>query len=296
MNRHVPVLLREVLANMPPARPGRPFLAADGTLGGGGHTAGILETDRGHHVTASDLDEEAIAAAQKRFARELKAGRLQLFHGSFTDLPEAPGDGYDMILADLGYSSNQLEDPTYGMSFQVDGPLDMRLSRPPEGPTAWDILSDAPLPWLTSTLRSYGEMPGAERLAKKLREAVDSGQVVNSTLSLARWAEKNSPSGRGRGKGRIHPATTLFQALRIAVNDELRTLDQFLQSAILKLRVGGRLMIITFHSLEDRIVKQACAESDELVAVTSKPVTPQEDEIDGNPRARSAKLRVYERA
>jgi 16S rRNA (cytosine1402-N4)-methyltransferase len=294
-NIHVPVLLQEVLESLDnfvvtKSKQGAVFVA-DCTLGGGGHTAAILQRFKSAHITAMDFDEKAVLAAKARFKTEAANNRIRIVHDSFINLPSSPDDhGYHCILADLGYSSNQLVDQEVGMSFQVDGPLDMRLSRPASGPTAWNLICDAPAPWFASVLKDYGEIPSSARIAKKIQDAARHGEITNSTVSLARWVEKNCPF---LGTKTRHAATTLFQALRIAVNDELRALDQFIDAAILNLRPGGLLMIITFHSLEDRIVKKLCQSSDRLRSATKKPVEPSTEETKINPRSRSAKLRIY---
>jgi 16S rRNA (cytosine1402-N4)-methyltransferase len=292
MNGHVPVLLKEVLQWLPPADgPGAHY--ADGTLGGGGHTAAIMEARPGATLTACDVDGSAIERAQLRFATEIGTGRLHLHHGAFSTLPEV-GEGYDAILADLGYSSIQLSDASYGLSFQTEGPLDMRLKRPSHGPTAWDIVHGAPVTTLASIFRDYGEVDGANRMAARIQEAARRGEITDSTASLAGWVEKNAGGGHSHGARRIHPATKIFQALRIAVNDEMRELDRFLKTAILKLKPRGRLLVITFHSLEDRMVKRL-KDAPGVRALTKKALEPTDAEIEGNPRSRSAKLRVLER-
>ncbi len=299
MNRHVPVLLEQTLQAIEPLLGNRPqTYFADVTFGGGGHTGAILRRFPFCHVLACDKDQTAFEKAKSAFASELADDRLRFFHGNFKELPDNPWSppetsaGWDGILADLGYSSNQLEDSDYGMSFQTDGPLDMRLSRPPEGLSAWDILNTASAEQLTNLLKSYGEMSGAHRLAPQIQEAISKGDITDSTLSLARWMEKKFPR---HGSGSIHPATLVFQALRIATNDELRSLDHLLRNAILKLRPGGRLLVITFHSLEDRIVKHVCGQSQSMKVVSRKPFTADDAEIRQNPRSRSAKLRVYQK-
>jgi 16S rRNA (cytosine1402-N4)-methyltransferase len=177
------------------------------------------------------------------------------------------------------------------MSFAVDAPLDMRLSR--QGKTAWDLINEASDQELGDILKAYGEMPGAHSIARRVRDAVSRGEVTNSTASLAHFLER---AGAGRGRSKIHPATLVFQALRIAVNDELRVLDHFLDGVKLRLSHRGRLAVITFHSLEDRVVKRwAARHASAIDQVTRKPVTAGPEETKANPRARSAKLRVYAR-
>jgi len=292
-NKHIPVLLNEVLNAIQPLleRHQSPILIADGTLGGGGHTEALLKLSPKINVLGCDIDETAIDLVENRLASFVENKNLDFFHGSFVDIPENE-NGYDGILVDLGYSSNQLENPDYGMSFMKEGPLDMRLSRPATGPTAWDLLNTAPENWLVEVFKSYGEIQIARKLVAAMRQDISNGTITDSTRSFAGWLEKKFPS---LGRGHIHPATTVFQALRIATNDELRVLDRFLKTAILKLRKGGRLLVITFHSLEDRIVKQNCQKAGSLKAVYSKAIAASDEEIRMNPRSRSAKLRVYER-
>lgn len=295
-NRHIPVLLDEVLAAFEPISQG---VLVDCTLGGAGHTAALLERFPGLRVLGCDQDPAAIAVAQVRLAAQVAARRLEFFTGNFSQLVDdeslpkfQPGFAppWQGALLDLGYSSNQLESAEYGMSFLVDGPLDMRLSR--KGVSAWEFLKENSVQELSDIFKAYGEIPGAHRLAQRIKDAILSGELHDSTLSLAAFIERISGP---RHKHKIHPATLLFQALRIAVNDELRTLDHFLEGVILKTSKGGRIAVITFHSLEDRLVKRwGQKNASRLRAVTKKPVTASEEEVRRNPRSRSAKLRVYE--
>ncbi len=303
-NVHIPVLLEETLEGLAPALARPPATMVDGTLGGAGHTSAVLTRFRSARVLACDWDEGALASARSRLGEFVKSGRLEFFHGNFARLaeynatmPPAFAPPWSAILLDLGYSSNQLENPEYGMSFQGEAPLDMRLARPPQGASAWELLQESTASELADILYAYGEIHESRRLARKIAEAVRSGEVSNSTKSLASFLERIAKRCAGRGKAdAIHPATLVFQALRIAVNDELRNLDHFLEDAILKLKAGGRIAVITFHSLEDRVVKRwGQRNSARLSAVTRKPVTAGPAEIRSNPRSRSAKLRLYER-
>ncbi len=283
---------------------GRRFL--DVTLGGGGHSEAMLS--RGAHVVALDQDPVAIAHATSRlrgFAQNFCALR-----GNFRDFPEMLteiGVGkFDGILADLGISSRQLDDPAKGFSFQHDGPLDLRMN--PDGPQpAHELVNSLPEEDLWRILIDYGEEPHARRIARAIvkRRAV---KPILTTLDLA-----DIVSGVCPRKGHRHPATLTFQALRIAVNDEMGALVDFLDAAPKWLKPGGRLAIISFHSLEDRLVKRAfqrlsAREVDRpewpaprpnpdycLQVITRKPVEPGEAEIKANPRSRSARLRVAER-
>lgn len=295
-NRHISVLLNESIEAFSNIAAGG--VIVDCTLGGAGHTRALLERYPQARVLGCDLDINAIEAARKSLAHFVSAGRLEFYHGSFASLidaeslPEGFRPPWMGILMDLGYSSNQLESEEYGMSFSLDAPIDMRLSRPPKGETAWQLMIESTAQELGDILKAYGEMQGAHRLARRIREGVESGRIENSTASLADFVDK--ASGK-RKKDAIHPATLVFQALRIAVNDELRALDHFLEGAIPKLSKSGHIAVISFHSLEDGIVKGwGKKHATRLRAMTKKPVMAQQDELKLNPRARSAKLRVYE--
>lgn len=303
-NVHIPVLLEETLEGLRPALTRPSATMVDGTLGGAGHTSAVLARFQSTRVLACDWDEGALASARLRLENHVKSGRLDFFHGNFariaeknTVLPPAFAPPWDAILLDLGYSSNQLENPAYGMSFREEAPLDMRLARPAQGATAWELLRESAEGELADILYAYGEIHGSRRLARKIKEAMRSGEIADSTKSLASFLERIGEGGAGRKKAdAIHPATLVFQALRIAVNDELRNLDHFLEDAILRLKAGGRIAVITFHSLEDRVVKRwGRRNGASLSAVTRKPVTANPTEARSNPRSRSAKLRLYER-
>lgn len=300
---HHPVLLHEIMDYLQPA-PGRRFL--DCTLGGGGHSEALLE--RGAHVVALDQDPVAIAHATSRlrgFAQQFCALR-----GNFRDFPEMLGEiglgKFDGILADLGISSRQLDDPGKGFSFQHDGPLDLRMN-PDALVSAADLVNDMPVEELQRILIEYGEEPNARRIARAIVQR-RAGKAITTTLQLAEIIASVCPR-----KGHKHPATLTFQALRIAVNDELGALVDFLEAAPQWLKPGGKLAIMSFHSLEDRLVKRAfqrysAPEIDRpewpapkpnpdfcLKVLTRKPVEPSEAEIKHNPRSRSARLRVAER-
>ncbi|MEW6056713.1 MAG: 16S rRNA (cytosine(1402)-N(4))-methyltransferase RsmH [Bdellovibrionota bacterium] len=306
-NRHVPVLLAEVLQAFKPLERQDQATLVDGTLGGGGHTVALLKAYPGLKILGCDADASAIAGVQERAKEFVEQNRLSFFHGNFSRLIaeeslskfqnefSPPWSG---LLLDLGYSSNQLEDPIYGMSFSKDGPLDMRLMRDSEKlstgeSTAWTILTESSDQELGDILKAYGEIPAAHKLAAQISEAISIGKVKNSTLSLAQFLERARPK---RHKHDIHPATLVFQALRIATNDELRVLDHFLEGVILKLKGSAVIAIITFHSLEDRLVKRwGQRHKGVLNALTKKPVVAGAEETAANPRSRSAKLRVYEK-
>ncbi len=294
---HVPVLFNEVMQALRP-RPGGRYL--DCTLGGGGHTAGLLAASAPDGIVlATDADATAIARASARFSTDrliLRQCWLDAVPALAMELGVTPFDG---ILADLGLSSDQLEDPTRGFSFMREGPLDMRFDTH-TGISAAEWLQHTNLPTLIRVLREYGEVPRAEVVARAIWQA----RPIRTTTQLREVVQAVM---RHRNT-RIHPATLVFQALRIAVNDELQRLARALPRLIALLREGGRLAVISFHSLEDRIVKQCFkasatgaatdAHSEPLPAtrlITRRPITATEAEVAHNPRARSARLRVVER-
>ena len=300
---HEPVLMREVLEFLRPA-PG--MIVMDATLGGGGHSEAILQA--GANLVALDQDPVAIAHATARLRGY--ASRFCALRGNFRHFPELLSEigvtQFDSILADIGVSSRQLDDASKGFSFMHDGPLDLRMN--PDGPlTAADLVNTLPEAELIRILLEYGEEPQARRMARAMVQSRASNPI-QTTLQLAAVIEKVCPR-----KGPRHPATLAFQALRIAVNDELAALQDFLRHAPKWLKPGGRLAIISFHSLEDRIVKRAFQHHAQefvdrpewpeprpnpdfcLRVLTRKPVEADEDEIKRNPRSRSARLRVTER-
>lgn len=300
---HEPVLMREVLAFL---RPSPGMFAMDATLGGGGHSEAILQA--GANLVALDQDPVAIAHATARLRGY--ASRFCALRGNFRHFPELLSEigvtQFDAILADIGVSSRQLDDASKGFSFMQDGPLDLRMN--PDGPlTAADLVNTLPEAELIRILLEYGEEPQARRMARAIVQSRASNPI-QTTLHLAAVIEKVCPR-----KGPRHPATLAFQALRIAVNDELAALQDFLRHAPKWLKPGGRLAIISFHSLEDRIVKRAFQHHAQefidrpewpeprrnpdhcLQVLTRKPVEAAEDEVKRNPRARSARLRVAER-
>ncbi|MBM3270786.1 MAG: 16S rRNA (cytosine(1402)-N(4))-methyltransferase RsmH [Candidatus Sericytochromatia bacterium] len=298
---HVPVLLAEVMALLRP-KPGERVL--DGTVGLGGHAARLLaEVSPEGTLYAVDRDPDALSAAQ----RILRAtgGAFVLIHDSFDraltrpDLPPL-----DKILLDLGVSSMQLDRPERGFSFSRPGPLDMRMD-PTQGRTAADVVNTAPEEELSRIFSAYGEEPRARRVAREIVKR----RPFETTEQLARAVA----AAAGRNPSGAHPATRVFQALRIAVNDELGALERALPAALDKLVPGGRLAVITFHSLEDRLVKRfirgeakgcvcpprlpacACGRAPRVRDLTPRPIVPSEAELGANPRSRSAKLRGAER-
>jgi 16S rRNA (cytosine1402-N4)-methyltransferase len=294
---HVPVLLAEVLAGLAPRSGG---VYVDGTVGGGGHAAAILEASAPDgRLLGIDADPAALAAATARLASF--GARATLIHGNFRDLGRlARAHGFDPIdglLLDLGVSSHQLDTPGRGFSFAVDAPLDMRLD-PTGGDTAADLVNETPEDELADLIYRYGEERGSRRIARLIAEA-RRRRPIATTSELAELVAR----ALGGRRGKIHPATRTFQALRIAVNRELESLERALPQAIDLLAPGGRVAVISFHSLEDRIVKLFFrAESGyggerpaRLQIITKKPIEATEAEARANPRSRSAKLRVAEK-
>jgi 16S rRNA (cytosine1402-N4)-methyltransferase len=306
---HTPVLAEEVVTILSP-RPGG--LQIDGTLGGGGHTERILEASNPDgRVLGLDADPAAIARVRARLTRF--GDRLVLRQANFRELADvAPSAGFgavDGLLLDLGLSSFQLADAGRGFGFRTAGPLDMRFD-PTRGVTAWEMLATLDADELAALFRRYGEEPHAMRIARSIvRERAVTPIATADRLA----AVVASTVLETRGPHRIHPATRVFQALRIAVNDELGALETVLSAAMDLLRPGGRLVVLSYHSLEDRIVKRfvaaerkgcvcprevpicVCGRVPRLRAVGRQPVMPTELEVSVNPRARSARLRAAER-
>jgi 16S rRNA (cytosine1402-N4)-methyltransferase len=302
---HEPVLAREVVDVLRPA-PGK--LLLDGTLGGGGHSLLLLE--RGARVIGVDKDPRALAAAQARLARFGEAFRA--VRADFRDAKNvlaALGLGaVDGAVVDLGVSSPQLDDPERGFSFSRPGPLDMRMGA--EGEPLRDLLRRIDERELARILREYGEEPFARPVARAMKRAVEAGEPLD-TARLAEIVAAAIP--RRAWPRRIHPATRTFQALRIAVNDELGALAAWLESLPAILAPGGRAAAIAFHSLEDRMVKErfraltractcppdlpvcACGAQASFAPVTRKPIVASDEEVARNARARSARLRAVEK-
>ncbi|HEY5550056.1 MAG TPA: 16S rRNA (cytosine(1402)-N(4))-methyltransferase RsmH [Candidatus Saccharimonadales bacterium] len=292
MPNHQPVLLKEVLQYLQP-KPGESCL--DVTAGYGGHAQAILgRTGSPEKSVLVDRDSQAVKDLKSRFAGQ----KIKIVHRDFWSASRelaSEGRRFDMILADLGVSSPHLESASRGFSLKVPGPLDMRMDRRQQL-TAGQIVNSASEAELAGIFSEYGEEPKARQIAKRIVSA----RPLKSTDQLAAIATKAWPLhyGRGKtGKSRIHPATRIFQALRIAVNDELAQLEQSLPIWLELLAPGGRLAVISFHSLEDRLVKRFLAEQaakygGELEVLTKKPQVATNDEVVLNPRARSAKLRA----
>ncbi|MBW4540891.1 MAG: 16S rRNA (cytosine(1402)-N(4))-methyltransferase RsmH [Myxacorys chilensis ATA2-1-KO14] len=278
---HVPVLSREVIDGLA-IHAGGHYL--DATVGGGGHAELILSAAE-VQVTALDQDENAIAAAQSKLQRF--GDRVQFHQSNFATF--APGElKFDGILADLGVSSAQFDIAERGFSFRHEAPLDMRMDQRQEL-TAAEVVNHSDESELANIFYVYGE----ERLSRRIAKQIVERRPFTTTTALADEIAHSVP--KQYRYGRIHPATRSFQALRIFVNRELEVLETFIETAPQWLAPGGRLAIISFHSLEDRIVKHRLKESPFLKVLTKKPIVPQEDERRENPRSRSAKLRIAER-
>lgn len=279
---HLPVLSREVLAGLA-VRPGGCYL--DATVGGGGHSRMILAAAPDVRVTAIDQDEEAMSAARRNLVEY--EGQVDFIHTNFANY-QFPKDKFDGIIADLGVSSHHLDSPERGFSFRHDAGLDMRMDRR-QSLTAADVVNEWDEAELADVFFKYGE----ERLSRRIARRILERRPFSTTGELA-FAIASSVPAKYR-HGRIHPATRVFQALRIVVNDELQSLETFIAQAPQALVPGGRIAIISFHSLEDRLVKHGLRNSPLLRVLTKKPIEAQEDEIVNNPRSRSAKLRIAER-
>jgi len=284
----------------------------DATLGLGGHTEAILSASETVSVLGIDQDRAAIAIATKRLERF--GGRIAIEHGNFSEIRsiiERSGFGRpDAIIADLGVSSLQFDDAERGFSFRFDAPLDMRMDPGSGGRTAAELLAETEETEIANIIYRYGEERFSRRIARRIIERNKAGDPVTTTKQLAELVER---SVRRNPKDKIHPATRTFQALRIAVNEELDVLGRFIGDAVDCLTENGILAVITFHSLEDRIVKHAfqklsgkcecppripqcvCGAVKKVEILTRKPVLPGEDELKENPRSRSAKLRACQK-
>ncbi len=309
---HTSVLLNEVIEWLAP-KPGGLYL--DGTLGMAGHSSAILEAaGEGAQLAGLDRDEQALELAGVRL--EPFGDRAHRFHLAFSKfevaLDELGWDGVDGVVLDLGVSSLHLDRAERGFSFIKDGPLDMRMDPAGGMPPASSIVNKGSYSDLNRILKLYGEEPMASRITKAIIAAREEKKIT-TTLELASIVEKAYPAKR-RAMSRTHPATKTFQGLRIAVNSELEELQKFLQRIPERLNPGARVAIISFHSLEDRIVKKAfkaesqscdcppmqpictCGKVKRLTVLTKKPILPTEEEMEVNKRSRSAKLRVAQRA
>lgn len=285
---HVPVLADEAMAWLDP-QPGQTIV--DGTLGGGGHTRLLAEAvGASGGVIALDRDPQAIENAASRLGR----CPVTAVEANFCDLPEVLKQleiaSVDAILLDLGISSDQLSDDARGFSFASTGALDLRFN-PDEGAPAWQLLDRMSERDLADMIYQYGE----ERLSRRIARRIVARRKQSPVRTAAELAELVKGCIPQAGKSRIHPATRTFQALRIHVNRELESLDKALQRLPDCLRSDGRLAIISFHSLEDRRVKQAFRDDTRLEVITRKPIRPSDREVEQNPRSRSSRLRVARR-
>ena len=287
--QHTPVLLDEVLEQLEPVAGG---VYADVTLGGGGHAKAILEHSAPDgRLIGTDRDPGALEAAGALLAEF--AERATLRKARIRELPEVLTsldiEHVDGVLADLGVSSAQLDRAERGFSLANDGPIDMRMD-PSEGETALDLIGRSDADELANVIYRYGEEHRSRKIARSLRRAYEEGEL-ETTGDLRRAVHRAT----GPRRGRIDPATKTFQALRIAVNDELGELEALLQQAPSVLRTGGVVAVISFHSLEDRMVKHAFRDSEHLSPLTKRPIVASDEERESNPRSRSAKLRAARR-
>jgi len=302
---HRPVLLKETMEFLVPERGG---LFVDCTVGLGGHSEAILKFSARTRVLGMDLDPSALAYARQRLAPF--GERFQAFQANFRELADvlsrAGEHDTDGILVDLGVSSLQFDSPERGFSFRFDAPLDMRMD-PTSGATAADLLQQLPESEIARIIFEFGEERHSRRIARRIVERREQGKPVTTTKELA---DLVMSAVGGRKQDQIHPATRTFQALRIAVNDELEGLGDFVELAVDLLAADGRFVGISFHSLEDRILKQelrrlsghcqcpprlpvcSCGAKELVEILTRRPVAPSAREIEENPRARSAKLRA----
>jgi 16S rRNA (cytosine1402-N4)-methyltransferase len=286
---HVPVLLEEVLAGLEPARGG---VFVDATAGGAGHSTALLAASPSVRLVAFDRDPLAVATARERLSEF--GERARVIHGSFDQIaPTLAELGITEVaglLADLGVSSQQLTDGARGMSFRSRGPLDMRMD-PSQGETALELVTRLSQDELANTIYELGEERRSRRVARCIKQALEAGELVD-TLDLRRAVVR---AVGPRRLGGVDPATRTFQALRMAVNGELAQLETLLAQAKTLLAIGGVVAIISFHSLEDRMVKRALLEREVWQRLTKKPIVASERELSENSRARSAKLRVARR-
>jgi 16S rRNA (cytosine1402-N4)-methyltransferase len=305
---HIPILVEPIVQaliepfkKLPDDAP--PHWIVDCTLGGGGHTSEFLKALamdpalQKHKVLSIDQDPAAVEAGHQRFAKEIAEGRLEIQHSRFSQATDFfEGKLIYGLMADLGFSSDQLENSERGLSFLADGPLDMRLD-PTRGQSCRDYLLTVTQPELEKVLSEYGEERFSRRIAQVIIDKRREKQLPRTSRELADLIVRAVPPPARHG--RIHAATRTFQALRIIVNEELNELDSLLSHVILEVKPGGRVAIISFHSLEDRRVKQVFkGQSRDEAAfepLTKKPIEADEEELRRNPRSRSAKLRIAER-
>jgi 16S rRNA (cytosine1402-N4)-methyltransferase len=303
---HRPVLLQETIELLEASRGG---LFIDGTLGLGGHSEAILEASPNARVIGIDRDREALELASRRLAKY--GPRFRGFHANFREIARIVEEALERdvrgVLVDLGVSSLQFDTGERGFSFRQDAPLDMRMDAGGDEETAAELLARLPEEEIARIIFEYGEERRSRRISRWIVERRERGEPVESTKSLADLVAR---AVGYRKKDKVHPATRTFQALRIAVNRELEGLGEFVETAIDLLQPGGRFVAISFHSLEDRIVKQtlrrltgqcecsprapvcSCGARRAVEILTRRPLVPGEEEVAENPRARSAKLRA----
>lgn len=303
---HSSVLVREVLSVI---RASECRLVVDATLGLGGHSEAVLDSSTSVVVIGIDQDRAALHTAKDRLAKY--EGRFKAVHGNFSSVRQvienAALGSPDAIIADLGVSSLQFDDATRGFSFRFDAPLDMRMDPSSGGSTAADLLRETPESELADIIYQFGEERASRRIARWIQERNERGEPISTTRELAELVERAVKRGKN---DKIHPATRTFQALRIAVNGELEILEKFLIDSVECLKSQGVLAVISFHSLEDRIIKRTfqklagkcecppripqciCGAAKKVEILTRKPLLPGEDELRENPRSRSAKLRA----
>ena len=307
MSQHIPIMLDRVVKALR-AEDLAVERLIDGTVGGGGHTLALLQAGVAD-VLACDLDAAALLVARETLSDY--GDRVNFFHGSYIHMRAQAKllgwEAVDAILLDLGLSSLQMDDPQRGFSFRHAAPLDMRFDGDNSAESAHDLVNNLPAAELADILYRYGE----ERHSRRIARAIAKDRPIVTTLQLAELVARVKPAEKRRAS-RIHPATQVFQALRIAVNQELEAVESILPIAIDLLRPGGRLAVIAFHSLEDRIVKHCFRELSTAVVpppgmasieerratiklVNRKAIVPNQEEINANPRSRSAKLRVVEK-
>ncbi|MDI3530976.1 MAG: rRNA (cytosine1402-N4)-methyltransferase [Candidatus Atribacteria bacterium] len=288
---HKPVMVQEVCSFLPLSEEEGIFV--DATLGGGGHTLEILKrSSPAVRVIGIDQDPEAIEFARKRLAPFTE--RVTLVKGNFSQVDQILKSlgitDISGILFDLGVSLHQLKTPERGFSFQLNGPLDMRMNTSSPGETAYQLLNEAPEKELQHIISVFGE----ERFARRIARAIvrrRQKRPIQTTVELAELISKTYPPGRHR----IHPATRTFMALRIFINREIENLEQALQKSVPFLKKGGTIVVIAYHSIEDRVVKNFFKSSTELAVLTKKPLLPGPEERRGNPCSRSARLRAAQK-
>ncbi len=306
---HKPVLLTEVIDFLEPKDKS---IIVDATLGLGGHTEKILSVTTKTKVFGIDQDTEALAFAEKRL--EKFGERISIVHSNFSEIKQVIENHeiaeVDGVIADLGVSSLQFDSESRGFSFRFDAPLDMRMDKSSDEETAAELLERLTEEEIANVIYQYGEERFSRRIARRIVERRKKGVPVRTTFELAELVKGAVRQSR---KSKTHPATKTFQALRIAVNKELEILEDFLRDSVEILKTNGRLVVITFHSLEDRIVKKTmqklsgkcfcppkfpqciCGASQQVKILTRKPIAPSEKEQTENPRSRSAKLRACQK-